>query len=153
MWTNVTAVPNAVFDRYLKDLSCTELKVLLVVTRQTIGWEDKQGKRKKSDWISGSQFLQKTGSSKRAICSAIEALIQKGFIEVLDEHGNFLDLPEKRKGKQRLYFRLSCFIHPNVENKGTTGGQEGDIDLSNAKLAPDLSKKVNELKQKMHITK
>ena len=66
---NTTPVPNVILDSYLKQLNSTELKVLLVVIRQTLGWADRRGMfgRKETDWISGSQLKQKTGSSKRAI--------------------------------------------------------------------------------------
>ena len=45
------------FDVHLKELKQAELKVLLIVIRQTLGWADRRGMlgRKEMDWISGSQ--------------------------------------------------------------------------------------------------
>ena len=53
MQTKSTPVPNAVFDEHLKELKAAELKVLLIIIRQTLGWEDKSSRsqRKECDWI------------------------------------------------------------------------------------------------------
>ena len=148
MQTCTTPVPNLLFDIYLKNLKSIELKVLLVVIRQTLGWADRRGLfgRKETDWISGSQLKQKTGGSKRAITSAIDILTKKNLIEILDEKGNILDNPEKRQGKTRLYYRLATKIFNSVENTG-------EIIPTNAFFADDFSKKVTALVQKMQITK
>ena len=81
---HTTPVPNIILDIYLKELNSAELKVLLVIIRQTLGWADRRGMfgRKETDWISGNQLKQKTGSSKRAISSAIDVLIRKQLIEI-----------------------------------------------------------------------
>jgi biotin operon repressor len=143
-----TPVPNAVFDEYVRILSGTELKVFLIIIRQTLGWEDKRGKfgRKEMDWICGSQLQQKTGCSRRAITSAIDILIKRNLIQVLDEKGSVLDSAEKRQGKTRLYYRLSLTVYYPVENRM-------NITPTSAKFAQEMSKKVTALVQKMHITK
>lgn len=155
MWSNTTSVPNVVFDLYLKDLNLAELKVLLVIIRQTLGWKDKQTKseRKESDWISGSQLALKTGASKRAINNAIRILVEKKLIDVLDEAGNLLDSPEKRKGQQKLFFRLASANFASVENKGRACLNSPNSDLANAKSNADLRKKIQDLAQKMRNTK
>jgi hypothetical protein len=143
-----TPVPNVILDTYLKELNSAELKVLLVVIRQTLGWVDRRGMfgRKETDWISGKQLKEKTGNSKRAITSAIDVLVRKKVIEILDEDGNILDSPEKRQGKTKLFYRLDSYGYNSVENT-----------LENiptyANFAEDISKKVTALVQKMHITK
>jgi len=148
MQSSTTPVPNLLFDVYLKELKSIELKVLLVVIRQTLGWADRRGVfgRKEIDWISGSQLKQKTGGSKRAITSAIDTLVRKRFIEILDEKGNILDNPEKRQGKTKLYYRPASSLYTPVENAV-------EINPTNAKFAEDISKKVTALVQKMRITK
>ena len=143
-----TPVPNVIFDRYLRDLNLAELKVLLVVIRQTLGWADRRGRygRKETDWISGSQLREKTGSSERAITSAIEILVKKRLIEVHDERGHTLSYSKDRQGKTRLYYSL----HPSVFNP---------VDkplispLTSAKFAEDFRKNYGTLLQKMRITK
>ena len=150
-----TPVPNAVFDTYLKELKLAELKVLLIIIRQTLGWEDKRTKseRKELDWISNSQLALKTGSSKRAINDAIHVLTTKNLIDVLSQTGNSLDTPDKRKGQQKLFFRLSNATIAGVENKGKECEQHCTSNLPNANFTVDLRKKVSELTQKMRITK
>ena len=143
-----TPVPNIIFDRYLKDLNLAELKVLLVVTRQTLGWADRRGMfgRKEIDWISGSQLREKTGSSERAITSALETLVRKRLIEVHDDRGYTLSYSKDRQGKTRLYYGL----HPSVFNPVDNSFKSP---LTSAKFAEDFGKKYTTLLQKMHITK
>lgn len=116
----ITPVPNAVFDEFLPQLKCTELKILLVIIRQTLGWEDKQNNngRKSQDWISSSQMRGKTGCSERAITTALETLVKKNLISVFDQYGSLLDSPERRKGKTKLFYSLTSAIFTGVENEG-----------------------------------
>lgn len=159
MWTNITPVPNAVFDIHLKDLKATELKILLVIIRQTLGWENKQNKteRKESDWISSSQLAVKTGSSYRYINTGIQVLIEKNLIDVLDEKGNLLALACRRQGKQKLFFRLASAnfvpIIIGMNNEGITPVHQGKTVPTSANSAYDLRKKITALTQKMRITK
>ena len=72
-----TNVPNMVFDVHLKDLGYAELKVLLVVIRQTYGWKDpKTNSYKRWDWISQRFFVKKTGLSQRSVSTAISRLVE-----------------------------------------------------------------------------
>jgi len=143
-----TPVPNIIFDRYLKDLNLGELKVLLVVIRQTLGWADRRGMygRKETDWISGSQLREKTGCSRRAITTAIDLLVKKSLIEVQDERGVNLDNPQERQGKVRLYYRLRISVYQAV-NKPMLSP------LTCANFVQDISKNCSALAQKMRITK
>ena len=145
---STTPVPNIFFDVYLKELKQAELKVLLVVIRQTLGWADRRGMtgRKETDWISGSQLQQKTGSSKRAITTATDVLVKKNLIEILDVNGNILDTSEKRQGKTKLFYRLAHTVYFPVENNMKTT-------FTYANFAEDISKKRIALAQKMLITK
>ena len=113
---NTTQVPNVVFDIYLNSLKPTELKVLLIVIRQTLGWiQDETSKRRKErDWISTSQLQQKTGYSRKAISLAIDTLCQKKLIDVFDRRGNLCETPHLRRGKIRLYYRLQLITKGNT---------------------------------------
>lgn len=152
---STTPVPNTLFDSFLRELKLAELKVLLTIIRQTLGWKDNKSKteRKEVDWISGSQLVIKTGCSKRAINSAIEELIRKKLINVLSESGVFLDTPEKRRRHQKLFFCLSHTVSPPVDNEGKEGLYLCFSKMTNANHAEDLRKKLQRLTQKMHITK
>jgi len=148
MQPSTTPVPNIFFDVHLKELKQAELKVLLVVIRQTLGWADRRGMlgRKEIDWISGSQLQQKTGNSKRAITAATDTLIRKKLIEILDVNGNILDDPEKRQGKTKLFYRLAKPVNSPVE-------KAVEKEQTYANFAEDISKKRIALAQKMLITK
>ncbi len=153
--SGTTPVPNVLFDIFLKELKSAELKVLLVIIRQTLGWSDKRSAlgRKEMDWISSGQLRTKTGSSRRAISSAIEVLVSKELIVVLDGHGNLLNDPLKRQGKPKLFFRPSLLLFPTVENVGTSSAYLPKYDASSAGIAQHIRRKVTNLAQKMRITK
>ncbi len=153
--SGTTPVPNVLFDIFLKELKSAELKVLLVIIRQTLGWSDRNSTRgrKEMDWISSGQLRTKTGSSRRAISSAIEVLVSKELIVVLDGYGNLLNDPLKRQGKPKLFFRPSVHLFQPVENVGKTSAYQPNFDTTNAIIAQKISKKVKNLGQKMRITK
>jgi hypothetical protein len=155
MHPNTTPVPNALFDVHLKTLKSTELKVLLLIIRQTMGWADSRAVhgRKEMDWISSGQLQTKTGCSRRAITIATGILIDKNLIEVLDEQGTMLTSPTMRKGKPRLYYRLSSTFKTPVDNECRTGLHPLTTDEACANFAQDLRKKRTALAQKMRITK
>jgi len=142
-----TPVPNFVLDCLLSELTSTELKVLLVIIRQTLGWADSRGKygRKEFDWISGSQLKVKTGCSERAITSAIGTLTRRELIRVQNDRGYHLPFPSQRQGKVRLYFSL----HPSAYSV-----EKWDVKArTSAKFAEDFRKNYGALLQKMRITK
>lgn len=143
-----TPVPNVILDNYLKELGSVELKVLLIVIRQTLGWIDRRSiyGRKEIDWISGSQLQQKTGCSERAITSAIDGLIKKKLIEVLDDYGNQLRESKERQGKVRLFFRLHSSLNITVDNSLKTNP-------TSANFSDNFRKNYLELLQKVRITK
>ena len=73
--------PNSVVDKYLRELTGSEAKLLLVVIRQTYGWVDtKIGGRKMRDRISHGQFIKKAGLSRRAVSSGVEGCLRKGSL-------------------------------------------------------------------------
>lgn len=91
---------NALVDREMPALSDTELRVLLVVLRQTVGWG------KSRDWLSRSQLVTRTGRSPDAVSRAVDALVKSGLLIAEDETGVLCATPEARRALQgRLYFR------------------------------------------------
>ena len=110
-YTYITQVPNILFDQHLQHLGYAELKVLLVIIRQTYGWIDKRtNKRKRWDWISQQFFSKKTGLSKRAVSNAIAKLLEKKLINVKDEQGREVQQAIERQRKSKLYY--SCTFVP-----------------------------------------
>ena len=139
-----TPVPNAVFE-YIPTLSEAELKLYLIILRQTLGWQTGHNKaRKVYDWISASQFQKKTGLSRRAIGTAISSLTYRNLILIADEHGTVLHTPQLRKGKTRLYYRVAV---------DTRGDKTVIYDGTSADFSPEFSKIVSALAQKMLCTK
>ena len=115
MYKKSTQVPNVLLDYHLKTLTENELKLVLVIIRQTSGWVDKHtGRRKSQDRLSQSQFVAKTGLCKRAISLGLQSLVSKGLIAVFDQFGNSLLISLERKGVSKLYysFRLVHFLPP-----------------------------------------
>jgi len=100
-----TPVPNLLFDSCLSNLTYAELKVLLVIVRQTFGWQQSKSQRKQRDWINGSQFVKKTGLSRKAISTAVNNLVNRQLIKVTDYAGFSLKTPEERRGIPRLYYQ------------------------------------------------
>ncbi|KAA3621014.1 MAG: hypothetical protein DWQ02_28440 [Bacteroidetes bacterium] len=105
MKTSFTQIPNIVFDQYLPSLKESELKILLIIIRQTYGWlNPRTGYRKRRDRITLSQFVQKTGLSRRIVSNALQSLIQKNLISITDYQGNPLLNSDSRKGKSYIFF-------------------------------------------------
>lgn len=131
----ITQVPNFLFDTLLPKLTESELKILLVVIRQTIGWLDKRtGKRKVRDRISIGQFVKKTGLSKRTINNSIQSLVLKQLLEITDFKENKLDKPCQRKGKSYLFFSFNepAQLTTSTSAKGVSEpAQKGDHNKSN----------------------
>lgn len=84
---NYTQTPNELFDVYLKELKGSELKILLVVIRKTLGFCLPDGTRKKSDKISISQIIKYTGLGRVQIVESIKNLETKhNLIETVKSH-------------------------------------------------------------------
>lgn len=117
-----TQVPNLVFDILLPTLTLAEIKLLLIIIRQTNGWFDEATKRRKiRDRISHSQFIKKSGLSRRIVIATIQKLIDKKLINVTDDKGSPLHCPTERKGKRRLYyetmFKKECKYAKSAKTK------------------------------------
>lgn len=129
-YQETTMIPNIILDSYLKTLSGKELKVLVVIIRQTLGWVDKKGNRKKRDWISQKYFVNKTGLSRKSISISLQLLIKKQLILSENIKGEILNLAENRKKAKRIYYAL----HPNIGSKNFTNIHH---ELRTTKLKPN----------------
>ncbi|CAB4133830.1 Bacteriophage lambda, GpO, N-terminal [uncultured Caudovirales phage] len=88
---NYTQTPNICFDEIFKTLKEGELRVILVIIRQTFGWH------KAYDRISLSQLADKSGILKTSVCRSLNSLIQKGLVQK-KIFGKF--------GQERCYYSL-----------------------------------------------
>ena len=73
---NTTQTPNIIFNGLMREMSDTELRLVFIVTRATLGWvlDKETGMRKEQDWLSLSQLKKKTGRESGAISKAIDVL-------------------------------------------------------------------------------
>jgi len=104
-----TPVPNRLLDRVMPGLRDSELRVLLVVVRQTLGWQDgpHPSQRKERDWLTQGQLMRRTGRASEAVARAVDSLVRGGLIDVLDRAGTSLTTPaQRRRHLGRLYYQL-----------------------------------------------
>jgi len=108
---NTTQIPHLIIREWMPLLGDVELRVLLVVADQTLGWvEDPEtGRRKEKDWISQGQLMKKINRSDRAIQNSLKRLVDElRIIQAHDEAGELLDSPKKRmKCGGKIFYRLS----------------------------------------------
>ena len=103
-----TPVPNELLDRVMPTLRDTELRVLLIVVRQTVGWQAglDPAQRKERDWLTQSQLMRRTGRANGAVSRAVDALVRAGLIHVTDRAGTLLLTPaERRRNLGHLYYQ------------------------------------------------
>jgi Bacteriophage replication protein O len=111
--SGTTPFPNFLLDRVMPRLTDTEWRVLCVVVRQTFGWRDADGNRKKADWLSHFQLKRKTSRASAAISRAIDVLVRSGLIAVRDLDGRYLHSTDSRRRSQS---RLCFSVHPLVSS-------------------------------------
>ncbi|HVT12607.1 MAG TPA: replication protein [Fimbriimonadaceae bacterium] len=100
-----TPLPNLLVDRLLPRLRDTELRLLLVILRQTWGWH------KERDWLSHAQLKDKTGRASAALSRAIAVLVQSNLIVVRNRSGEALESSwARRRERGGLHFSL----HPTL---------------------------------------
>ncbi len=117
-YSGFTIIPNEVFDQHLPHLNQTQLKVLLIILRQTLGWIDKKtGKRKRKDWIARNQFSSKTGISRKSVSFAIQGLIDKELIVVLNYRNKELRTSKERKGQRKLFYAYAPYFRASIHQK------------------------------------
>lgn len=112
-----THIPNILFDMLLPHLSISELRLILVILRQTNGWIDqKTGKRKTRDWITHGQFVTKTGLTRQTVSSTLDGLSQKGIVRISDYSNNHLKTAKERQGKTKLFYAINDLEHVGLSN-------------------------------------
>ena len=140
--SNTTPTPNWLYNGEMKKMTGTELKVVLLITRKTLGWFDPMTlKRKEQDYIGQKQFIEFTGQSNRAIATAIQVCVKVGWIIARDRNGNLCNTPEKRRRRKIWYQLGSVFTSKissehssqdeNLVNKTTQSSEQNDTHLVN----------------------
>src|SRR5579859_3934358 len=118
---NTTPFPNRLLDEAMPHLTDTEFRVLCMVVRETLGWADGQGgRRRETDRLTQRRLIARTGRASEAVSRAIDGLVRQCLIEVLTPSGVLLETPqERRRHRGRLLFRLAA-----TETEQRTGRQE-----------------------------
>ncbi|MBI1307056.1 MAG: hypothetical protein GC181_10680 [Bacteroidetes bacterium] len=110
-YKRTTQIPNVLIDDWLKSLSESELKILLVIIRRTIGMVDKTSENRSNRvhraWISHGLFILYTGLSYRSVSRAIQALEGKALISITDAGGSVLPISVRKLGQNKLHYRLN----------------------------------------------
>lgn len=106
-----TPFPNVLLDKVMPRLTDTSWRVLCVVVRQTFGFRNSDGTRKKTDWLSHWQLKQKTGRASSAISEAIDILVRSRLVVVTSSVGTELSTKHQRR-QHRGHARFG--LHPRV---------------------------------------
>jgi len=72
---NYTQTPNIFIDEIMRNLSGSEMKVMMAIIRKTFGWQ------KKRDRISINQIAEITGLARSSISTALDSLEKMGYIK------------------------------------------------------------------------
>lgn len=146
-----TPFPNRLLDALMPALKDTEWRLLCVVVRATLGWEDGVGGRKSQDWLTHGQLRARTGRSSEAVCRALDALVQRGLLEVRDERGGLLPTPQERRGASgRLYFALGAAAGASERQptyEAAPGVSESEESISQSETAKAKTTKETEDKK------
>jgi phage replication O-like protein O len=114
LYPNTTQVPNVILNN-LEEFNQSELKILLLITRKTIGWH------KETDWLTYNYIESNTGLSEHSIRDALIKLIKEGWIKRIDEAGNDLPLKVTKDTRIKIFYTLSKRIQDHCKNySGTT---------------------------------
>ena len=148
---NTTPTPNWLYNGEMKKMKETELKVVLLVTRKTLGWFDPMTeKRKTQDYISQSQFVEFTGQSHTAIAKAIQISVESGWIIARDKTGSLCETSEKRK-RRKVWYQLGSVFTNKISGEKSSSNkskqQSGLESKQQSGLDENLSNKVAKSKQ------
>lgn len=124
-----TPVPNILLDEIMPQLTDTQWRLLCVIVRQTLGWQQHGlAQRKESDWLTHRQLKARTGRSSEAVSHALDALVRCHLVEVWSDQGIMLTTPaERRRTSGRLLFRL---VPEAFGSQQAGADQESEKDIS-----------------------
>lgn len=115
---NYTPVPNVIIRQLMKELTGLELKIVLAILTQTIGWH------KQTDVISLTQLEELTGSQRNKILVAVEKLIEKNII-IKNVFGP--------AGAQKTSYEIKFSNISEKFQTGTGGGSKEEPETSSQK--------------------
>jgi len=134
-----TKTPNSFF-KLLPTLSYAELKVLLVVIRQTCGFH------RSRSWISNKHFVESTGLSRKAVSTALNRLVVKSHISITNSQNHVIKSSEKRKSCPQLFYSYT-------ENREYLLPKLGKLLLKHEYLLRSIKESNKEKKERRRLEK
>lgn len=147
-------LPVAFVDTLLPQLRDTELRVFLIVLRQV----QVRGKERASAWLTHGELCRRTGRASEAVSTAIEALCQRGLLQVREEGGPLLSSAVARqRAIGRRFYSLSplALSAEAAVGKAKTIEAEKGISYSlrfSEGVTPDQRARIAEEKQRIRET-
>jgi phage replication O-like protein O len=131
-----TRIPNAILDS-MAELTEPELRVLLIITRKTIGWQ------KECDLISLTQLEKFTGLSRPAVNKALHTAIERGWVECTGRG-------KQGTGCYRLTTELVNDVNQLTEITSKQGlpGSVNVVNRSGSELVNDVNTQKKDSKEK-----
>ena len=152
---NTTPLPNEFFE-HIPILTHAELRVLLVVLRQTVGWIDmKTGQRKIKDKMSYEFIIKRTGLYRTILSSTIQTLIDKQLLQVSDLEENILYNAHQRRGRTLLFYqpllvRNSDMPYSQIRTTHVRNAEHNKRNTIKKKfLQKENIEKINEMQQQL----
>ncbi len=144
-------MPRRILDDHMPDLNDSQLRVVLAVTRQTLGWRTADGSRKRREWISHRWLQKMTGRSGSSVSAATDDLVRQGLILVTDGNGRILATKEARRAHRgRLYFELAEVGH--LDRPARMNWQRSESEVGNPKTIKETGIKEKNSKPVLHAT-
>ena len=134
------AIPVSLIDDAMPGLKDTELRVLLVVLRQTAARVGADGSPRDRDWLSKSQLVARTGRGGDAVSSAVGGLERNSWIVVTDERGNALSSAASRRGALRLFFAAGPGVSGTTGFIGNRNGPVGQVPVRKSDTTVDTER-------------
>ena len=143
--------PAVLLDRAMPALTDTEWRLLCVIVRQTLGWQQPSQAsgegagstgtgRKERDWLTQAQLAARTGRSSKPLSRAISGLVAKGFIQVLTGQGRALDTAqERRRYPDKHWYRLHPQWIASLAGEEAEAGQSGNAASNTSGESPHAS--------------
>jgi len=140
-----TPIPNVFFE-HIPHLTHAELRVLLVVIRQTYGWLDvTTGKRKIKDRLTYNFIIKRTGLYRTILSKTIQQLVEKRLLLVTNSQGTILATTKQRRGNPLLFYEVRLVRDP--DNTSSLSGirliRDSEHNKRNTPQRKTIQKKTN----------
>jgi phage replication O-like protein O len=128
---NYTQIPNLLLDDHMPLMKEAELKIVMAIARQTLGWH------KQRDKLSISQLMEKTGLSKQGVIDGVNDGLKRGVID------------RQAVGQGFTYGLVVSDVDQSTELTSQDSGQVSDKPVKNSdKQEPPTSQQSRHTKER-----